>query len=73
MDVRDGTTGLKPENVSLLFFERRDLEVSIHSLRIDEAGNVLDAPPSPRGKLYPEGKGADCRRWLLQQQRLCAN
>lgn len=27
----------------------------------------------PRGKLYPEGKGADCRRWLLQQQRLCAN
>ncbi len=48
MDVRDGTTGLKPEDVSLLFFERGDLEVSIHSLRIDEAGNVLDAPPSYR-------------------------
>ena len=48
MDVRDGTTGLKPENVSLLFFERGDLEVRIHSLRIDEAGNVLDAPPGYR-------------------------
>lgn len=48
MDVRDGTTGLKPESVSLLFFERGDLEVCIHSLRIDEAGNVLDAPPSYR-------------------------
>lgn len=48
MDVRDGTTGLKPEDVSLLFFERGDLEVSIHSLRIDEAGNVLDVPPSYR-------------------------
>ena len=27
----------------------------------------------PRGKLYPEGKGAECHRWLLRQQRLCAN
>ena len=48
MDVRDGVTGLKPEDVSLLFFERGDLEVRIHSLRIDEAGNVLDAPPGYR-------------------------
>ncbi len=48
MDVRDGTTGLNPEDVSLLFFERGELEVRIHSLRIDEAGNVLDAPPGYR-------------------------
>ncbi len=48
MDVRDGTTGLKPDDVSLLFFERGELEVRIHSLRIDEAGNVLDAPPGYR-------------------------
>ena len=27
----------------------------------------------PRGKLYPETKGPECRRWLLQQRRLCAN
>ncbi len=27
----------------------------------------------PRGKVYPEGKGSECRRWLLRQPRLCAN
>ena len=48
MDVRDGTTGLKPEDVSILFFERGDLDVHIHSLRFDTEGNVLDAPPSYR-------------------------
>lgn len=46
MDVRDKKTGLKPEDVSILFFERVGLDVKIHSLRIDEQGNVLDAPPS---------------------------
>ena len=48
MDVRDGTTGLRPEDVSILFFERGDLDVRIHSLRLDKEGNVLDAPPSYR-------------------------
>ena len=38
MDIRDGTTGLKPEDVSILYFERGELDVSIHSLRIDEEG-----------------------------------
>ena len=37
-------TALKPDDVSILFFERRDLQVIIHSLRIDEAGNIVDAP-----------------------------
>ena len=46
MDVRDGTTGLKPEDVSILYFEPGDLAVKIHSIRIDKAGNVLDAPLS---------------------------
>ena len=46
MDVRDQTTGLKPEDVSILYFEPRDLDVKIHSIRLDEMGNVLDAPPS---------------------------
>ena len=46
MDVRDGTTGLKPEDVSILYFEPGDLAVKIHSIRIDKAGNVLDAPKS---------------------------
>ena len=48
MDVRDGVSGLKPEDVSILFFERRNLDVRIHSLRIDKEGNVLDAPDGYR-------------------------
>ena len=48
MDVRDGTTSLKPDEVSILFFERVDLDVRIHSLRLDDEGNILDAPPSYR-------------------------
>ena len=46
MDVRDGKAALKPEDVSILFFERGDLDVRIHSLRLDREGNVLDAPDS---------------------------
>ncbi|MCE2483899.1 MAG: AAA family ATPase [Desulfurellaceae bacterium] len=48
MDVRDEETKLKPEDVSVLYFEREDLDVHIHSLRFDEQGNVLDAPPGYR-------------------------
>ena len=48
MDIRDGTTSLKPENVSILYFERGELDVRIHSLRIDEEGNVLGAPEGYR-------------------------
>ena len=48
MDVRDGVFGLKPEDVSILFFERRNLAVQIFSLRIDDQGNLCDAPQSYR-------------------------
>ena len=48
MDVRDRQTNLKPDDVSILFFERGDLDVQIHSLRIDGEGNVLGAPDSYR-------------------------
>ena len=48
MDVRDGTAKLKPEDVSILFFERGDLDVNIHSLRLDQEGNILGAPQSYR-------------------------
>ena len=48
MNVRDGSTALKPDDVSILYFERRNLDVQIHSLRLDERGNVLDAPRSYR-------------------------
>ena len=48
MDVRDGKTDLKAEDVSELFFEPGELDVTIHSLRLDQDGNVLDAPPTYR-------------------------
>lgn len=67
MDVRDGVSGLKPEDVSILFFERRGLDVRIHSLRIDKEGNVLDAPEGYRQffmdemsrSLWPERSGVE--------------
>lgn len=48
MDVRDKKTNLKPEDVSILFFERDDLDVRIHSLGFDGDGNVVGAPDSYR-------------------------
>ena len=49
MDVRDGTTSLGADDVSILFFERGDRGVQIHSLRFDELGNVTDRPAGYRG------------------------
>jgi len=46
MDVRDQKTNLKPEDVSILFFERNETSVQIHNIKIDELGNVLNTPNS---------------------------
>ena len=48
MEVRDGTSGLKPKDVSILFFERIGLDVKIHSLRIGKQGNIQDMPKGYR-------------------------
>lgn len=48
MDIRDGVSALKPEDVSILWFERSDLDVCIHSIRIDAEGNIADAPSNYR-------------------------
>ena len=48
MDVRDGETKLKPEDVSILYFERQGLDVKIHSLGIDQDGNIEGAPAGYR-------------------------
>ena len=48
MDVRDEKTDLKPEDVSILYFERGDSGVKIHSIRMDGHGNILDAPEGYR-------------------------
>ena len=53
MDVRDNKTNLKPEDVSILYFERGELDVNIHSIRLDDDGNVLDAPDS-YGRFFME-------------------
>lgn len=45
MDVRDKTTNLAATDVSVLYFEREGPLVTIHSLTIDDQGNI-DAPPS---------------------------
>ena len=54
MDVRDGDSELRPDDVSILFFERGDLDVRIHSLRIDEEGNIQGAPDSYRSFFMQE-------------------
>ena len=48
MDVRDGKTQLRPEEVSILFFEHDALDVNIHSLQIDSEGNFRGTPPGYR-------------------------
>ena len=53
MDVRDGASKLKPSDVSILYFERNDLDVQIHSLWMDEEGNILNAPDG-YGKFFME-------------------
>ena len=54
MDVRDGVSALKPDDVSILFFERTELDVRIHSLRMDEAGNILEVPDGYRSFFLEE-------------------
>ena len=44
LDIRDGRTDLKPDEVSILYFDREDQDVHIHSLHIGKDGNVLDTP-----------------------------
>ena len=56
MDVRDRVGKLQPEDVSILFFEREDLDVQIHSLRLDAEGNVVGAPPGYRRFFMEESR-----------------
>ena len=44
MEIRDNNIPLRPEDVSVLFFERTGQHVLIHSLGFDEEGNILGAP-----------------------------
>ena len=48
INVRDRLTGLRPEDVSILYFESDNLDVKIHSLELDENGGLIGAPPNYR-------------------------
>ncbi len=54
MEVRDGTADLRPNDVSILYFERDNLDVKIHSIRMDEEGNISGAPDSYRSFFMEE-------------------
>jgi hypothetical protein len=45
-EVAKGT--IKPESVTILFFEKTNGHTSIYPISVDEQGNVLNAPPSYR-------------------------
>jgi predicted ATPase len=47
MDVRDRSE-IKPEDVSILFFERVGIEVKIHPIQIDKDGNLVNVPDNYR-------------------------
>lgn len=46
--VPDQSSALSTDDVSIIFFERRGLDVHLHSLSIDDAGNIVGAPPGYR-------------------------
>lgn len=53
MDIRD-KKGITPEDVALLYFERKNGEATIHRLELDEQGNIVNAPPGYRSFFLEE-------------------
>lgn len=47
VDVRE-KLGIKPSDISILYFERQGVEVAIHAMEIDSTGNLVNAPPDYR-------------------------
>ena len=48
MSARDGIGKLRPDDISIAYFERDGHDVTIHNLHLDEQGSLLDAPPGYR-------------------------
>ena len=48
LDIRDQKSRIESKDVSILYFESDDENVQIHSIGIDEYGNIIGAPPSYR-------------------------
>lgn len=53
MDIRDQKIPLLPNDVSILYFERNEIDVHIHSIGIDQQGNITGAPPG-YGRFFME-------------------
>ena len=56
MEVRDRYIGISHDDISILYFERDNLEVVIHELRLDDNGNITNAPRSYRTFFLSEEK-----------------
>ena len=48
MAVADGSGGLSPDDVSIVYFERCGLDVRLHSISVDRLGNISGAPAGYR-------------------------
>lgn len=48
MNIRDRISSLRPDDISLLYFERHELETKIHNIHFDRQGNVHNAPKGYR-------------------------
>lgn len=48
MDIRDSVSSLRPDDISVLYFQHEGAHVRIHSLRFDEEGNVQGSPQGYR-------------------------
>ncbi|NQT11457.1 MAG: AAA family ATPase [Planctomycetes bacterium] len=55
LDIRDGKY-LKPDDVSLLYCERKGIGVDVHPIRIDSDGNLVDPPRGYRRFFLDEEK-----------------
>lgn len=55
MDIRDKKL-IDSNDVSILYFERKNNGVKIHTMRIDDSGNILDAPKGYRQFFFNEEK-----------------
>ncbi len=53
MDIRDKRSPLTPEKVSILYFDRQEIDVHIHSITIDKQGNIIGSPPN-YGRFFME-------------------
>ena len=54
--VADQDSGLLPEDISIVYFERRGPDVSLHSMTLDQRGDLIGAPPGYRQFFMQESR-----------------